>query len=123
MDLQKISVPVAIIIGCAILGAAYYFVQVDKRKSIEAEQQAERIAEQEQRAYEREQQDLQNNRIELQAKQADCRALATGVRDRWSNVMGVTYSEWRDECMVTYTDTQTGETVSAPLSSMKDNAY
>lgn len=123
MDLQKISVPVAIIIGCTILGAAYYLVQVDKRKSIEAEQQAERIAEQEQRTYEREQQNIENDRIELQAKQADCRALASGVRDRWYNVMGVTYSEWRDECMVTYTDTTTGETLTAPLSSMKDNDY
>lgn len=109
----------AIIVGCAILGAAYYFVQVDKRQSIEAEKEYQRLVEQEKREYEKEKEEEENARLELKAKQDNCRSLASGVKEKWNNVMGVTYSEiWR-ECVVTYTDTDTGEVTTSPLSSMK----
>jgi uncharacterized protein (DUF2344 family) len=119
MDLQKISTPVAIIVGCAILAVAFYLVQVDKRKSIEAEQEQQRVAEQEKREYEKEQKIEEEERLELQSKQDNCRSLASGVREKWDNVMGVTYSELWRECVVTYTDTDTGEVRTSPLSSMK----
>jgi len=121
MDLSKISIPIAIIVGCLVLAVSFYFVQVDKRKAIEAEQNLQRITAQQERDYEQKQQMLENTRIELKSEQDNCRSLSTGVRDKWNNVMGVTYSEvWR-ECIVTYTNSSTGAVETSPLSRMRDS--
>lgn len=102
--------PVAIIIGCIVLAVSFYLIQVDKRQSIERQQAIEN----ERAAYEREQSDLQ-------AKQKECQSLSSGVIRKWNNVMGVTYDKelWR-ECVVTYTNTETGEVEMSPLRLMKD---
>jgi hypothetical protein len=120
MESSKIYIPISIILGCTVLALSFYLVQVDKRKSIESQQEIQRIADQKDKDYKQEQQEIENSRVELKTEQDNCRSLSAGVRDKWGNVMGVTYSEiWR-ECVVTYTDTVTGEVKTSPLSRMKD---
>lgn len=103
-DLHKnnLSIPVAIVLGCLILGGAFYLIQANKQKSIERQQ---------------EKQALQDK---LEAHQSECASLSKGVMQQWNNVMGVTYDNdfWK-ECVVTYTDDETGEIQTSPLSSMK----
>ena len=56
-----------------------------------------------------EQQALENERAELKLKQDECNALSSGIKQRWGNVVGVTYDgEFWKGCVVTYMDTKTG---------------
>jgi hypothetical protein len=115
--IEKINTPLAIIIGSIVLGMSFYYVQIDKRESIEKQQvlENERLQTEKQQAAET---------AELKAKQDECESLAVGVRKKWNNVMGVAYDSklWK-QCVVTYTDTKTGEVTTSPLSSMKDTSY
>ncbi len=97
---SKLSIPGAIVVGCIVLAGAFYFVETNKQKSIEIQQQSE------------------SERKDLQSKQDACEALSVGVRAEWNNVMGVTYDEFWQECVATYTDPDTGEVMTSPLSSM-----
>jgi hypothetical protein len=105
---KSILYPTAIVFGCIVLAAAFYLVQVDKRQSIERQQDVEN-----QRAAE------ELKRSDLAAKEKECESLSSGLREEWNNVVGVTYSDFLEECEVTYTDTKTGEIQKAPLSSMQ----
>jgi hypothetical protein len=111
-----ISISAAIVIAAAILGIAFYVIQSDKQQSIERQQQLERQAEQAVKS-------LENKRAELKLKQDECESLSDGVKKRWGNVLGVTYDEtlWK-ECVVTYTDPETGEVETSPLGQMKDTS-
>lgn len=115
--LEKITLPIAIIIGSAFLAIAFYLVQVDKRESIEKQQRAKDLKETLQKAEE-------NKRADLKLKQDECESLSVGVRAKWNNVMGVTYDDkiWK-ECVATYTDTETGEVETSPLRFMQDTSY
>jgi hypothetical protein len=106
--LNKLSLQSTIIVGCLILGGFYYASQTSKQKSIEKQEQIK--------------QDLASTKQELTDKQNECEALSSGVKKKWYNVMGVTYDKdfWQ-ECVVTYTDTKTGEVKVTPLRLMKDN--
>jgi len=100
---SNLAISGAIVIGAISLAVAFYLVQVDKRESIERQQITE------------------NKRAELATKQKECESLSSGVKDQWNNVVGVTYdSEFWEECVVTYTDTKTGEIQTSPLRLMKD---
>ena len=111
---KNILYPAAIVIGCIVLAVAFYLVQVDKRQSIERQQDIEN-----QRAAE----ELQ--RSDLAAKERECESLASGLKSKWNNVIGVTYDAdgvgfWGGTgCVVTYTDAKTGEVKKSPLSSMQ----
>jgi hypothetical protein len=115
MDKHKLILPVVILLGCIILGGFFYASQVNKQKSIE-QQQWIKLQD------DRQQQDINNAIEKLKLKQDECKALSAGVMKKWNNVMGVTYDDdlWK-ECVVTYTDTKTGEIKVSPLSSMKTN--
>ena len=105
MDKQnKLSLPATIIIASLILGGFFYASQVNKQKSIES------------------QQEIKNTAEALQLKQDECKSLSAGVMKKWNNVMGVTYDNdfWK-ECVVTYTDTKTGEIEVSPLRLMQTN--
>lgn len=101
--MKDLSFPAAIVIGCVAIAISFYLVQVDKRKSIEKQQ-----------SYEVAQAELLN-------KQNECEALSSGVKRKWNNVVGVTYDNdfWK-ECVVTYTDSKTGEITTSPLRYMQD---
>ncbi len=115
MDKHKLILPISILIGCIVLGGFIYASQVIKQQSIE-KQQSIKLED------DKQQQDIDNARADLKLKQDECKALQAGVMEKWNNVMGVTYDNgfWK-ECVVTYTDTKTGEVNTAPLSTMKTN--
>ena len=103
---NSLSMPASIIIGCLILGGFFYSIQTSKQKSIESQQKI--------------QQELETEREELLSKQQECESLSKGVMKEWNNIIGVTYDkDFWEECVVTYTDTETGEIETSPLSSMK----
>ena len=89
--LNKLSLPVVILIASLILGGFYFASQVNKQRSIERQQQIKNALD-------------------------ECEALATGVKERWRNILGVTYDNevWK-ECVVTYTDKETGSIKTSPL--------
>lgn len=113
MDKQKLFLPISIVLGCTILGGFFYAIQINKQDSIER-QQYEALKRED---FERQ---IEIKQEELKMKQNECESLSSGVMKKWNNVMGVTYDNivW-DECVVTYTDTKTGEVKTSPLSSMK----
>lgn len=110
----KLSLPATVLISSIILGIFIYASQVNKQKSIERQQEVNL-------REERRQQDLENAREELKLKQDECKALSSGVMKKWNNVMGVTYDGdiWK-ECVVTYTDPETGQVEKSPLSLMEN---
>lgn len=114
-DKTKILIPISILIGAILIAGVYFGIEYNKQKSIERQQEAKM-------REDKAQKDADNARAELKLKQDECEALASGVKKRWYNVMGVTYDNdfWK-QCVVTYTDTKTGQVETAPLSSMQDN--
>lgn len=111
---EKLAIPVAIVIAALSFAVSYYFVQVNRQTSIEQQQRLEMAEEQEQRLSE-------EGKVMMKQKQSECEALADGVRGRWNNVLGVTYdSEFWEECIVTYTNTDTGDVETSPLRLMQD---
>ena len=93
--LNKLSLPAVILIASIILGGFIFATQVIKQQSIERQQ-------------------------EIKLQEDRCEALTAGVRDKWNNVMGVTYdNDFWQECVVTHTDPETGEVETSPLRFMK----
>ncbi len=113
MDIKKITLPVAIVVVAIILAAGFYMAQNNKQQSIERQQALEM-------EEDRAQQKLENEIAELKLKQDECKSLSSGVAKRWNNIIGVTYDKFWGECVVTYTDTKTGEVKTSPLSFMQD---
>ena len=115
MKINKLSLPVTILIASLILGGFFYASQLNKQQSIERQQELKL-------RDDRLQQAIKNDLENLKLKQDECKALSVGVMKKWNNVMGVTYDNdvWK-ECVVTYTDTKTGEVETSPLRFMQDN--
>lgn len=101
-----VVLPVSIIIGSFIIGGFVYAAQLSKQRFIESQEKVK--------------QEEQKLKDEISSKQRECELLSKGVMEQWNNVMGVFYDEilWK-ECVVTYTDTETGEVLTSPLSLMK----
>jgi len=112
--IEKTALPIAIVIAAVVLAVGLYAVQYNKQESIERQQQRDL-------REDRAQTTAENERAELMSKQDECRSLSSGVMKQWNNVIGVTYDDelW-EECVVTYTDTETGEIETAPLRLMQD---
>ena len=111
---NNITLPMAIVISAVVLGISFYAVQDSKQKSIERQQAIELGEEKKER-------DEDNKRAELKLKQEECESLSSGAKNKWNNVLGVTYdSELWKECVVTYTDPDTGEVETSPLRFMQD---
>jgi uncharacterized FlaG/YvyC family protein len=114
MDKSRLILPISVLLGTAILGGAYYGVQATKQVSIEKQEATKNRQDQAEREKE-------NARADLKLKQDNCEALSSGVKQKWNNALGVTYDDklWKD-CVVTYTDTETGEVRTSPLKFMQD---
>ena len=99
---------IAILLGCVSIGVALYLIQVDKSRSIQAQHAIDNARE--------------DAKTELSMRQAECESLSSGVKEKWNNVMGVTYDKdfWK-ECVVTYTDTKTGKVQTSPLRFMEES--
>lgn len=113
MDKNKLILSVSIVLGAIILGGFFYAIQVNKQQSIERQQELKL-------QDDRRQQEAENALEDLKLKQDECKTLAAGVMKKWNNVMGVTYDDkvWKD-CVVTYTDPETGEIKTSPLRLMQ----
>ncbi len=113
-ELNKLSLPATIIIARIILGGFYYAAQSNKQNSIEEQQRLEQMSK-----FNR--QTEENKRQDLLLKQKECESLSEGVMDTWGNIIGVTYDAeiWK-ECVVTYKDTETGNTETSLLRFMGD---
>lgn len=84
---------VMIVLGCLIIGGSLIFIQNNKANSIERQKQ-----------------------IELRTD--ECESLTDGIRDTWSNVMGVRYDKTLDECTVIYKDSD-GKLMESLLKNMQ----
>lgn len=112
--INKLSLPVVILIASVILGGFLYATQVNKQKSIERQQEIK--LQEDKRAYE----------VKIEKDKADeifsnnlkCQALLRELKQRWNNVVGIYYSEWQNTCIVKYT--KSGKTEEAPIESMQD---
>jgi uncharacterized membrane protein YciS (DUF1049 family) len=123
--LNKLSLPATIIIASLILGGFYYASQINKQKSIEKQQEIKLQNEKQQQEVklqdEKRQQETKNALEDLKLKQDECKSLSVGVTKKWNNVIGVTYDNdfWK-QCVVTYTDHETGEIKKTPLKLMSE---
>lgn len=100
--INKLLLPVTIIIASLILGGFFYVSQVNKQKSIERQQEVklqndrrteEAKAEQEKKEY-------------VAKRRNECYSIYEKERDRWGNVSSVDYSELRDVCIIHYRSNQ-----------------
>lgn len=100
--LNKLSLPIVILIASIILGGFFYAIQVNKQRSIERQQE---IKLQDERTEE-----VFNNNLK-------CQTLLKDLKQRWNNLIGIYYSEQQNTCIVKYT-TRDEETKEAPIESM-----
>lgn len=124
-SINKLSLPVTILIASIILGGFYYTSQVSKQNSIEKQQQidlqAKAIADQA-KAEKDKADTIFNNNLK-------CQALLKDLKQRWSNVVGIYYQEAignsfiglfdeENTCIVKYTIK--GKTMESPIGQMQD---
>lgn len=98
LDKNKLILPIAIILGCLILGGAFYKIQVNKQKSIEKQQQIELQAKTEADKAKTE----QDKRDYIAKKKTDCLAIYKTESDKWNNTTGYEYVAEDDICYVSY---------------------
>ena len=121
---KSITLPIAIVIGAAIIGVSLYMIQVNKQDSIERQKQWD--LDLKEREFEADQAKIETERIDEEdaatfANEMKCQNLLPDIKRRWFNVAGISYSSSWNECVVKYKDTTTGEMEESPLSSMQDN--
>ena len=119
--INKLSLPVTILLASLILGGFYYVSQQNKQKSIEKQQLIELEAK-----TKTDQIKMAQDKAKAEKDRADeafsnnlkCQALLKDLKQRWNNVVGIYYSEWQNTCIVKYTEK--GETQESPIESMQD---
>ena len=98
MDKNKLILPVAIILGCIVLGGSFFAVQASKQRSIEKQQevelQAKSVADQV-RAE-------QDRKEYLAKRKSDCLDIYKTEGAKWNNVNGWRYDDAKDTCYVEY---------------------
>jgi hypothetical protein len=98
LDLNKLIVPVAIVIGSLIIGGFYYATQINRQVSIERQQRLEfeeakikQLAEDEikQKEY-------------LAQRKSDCLDIYNTEGAKWENVTGWRFDESNEGCYIRY---------------------
>jgi len=93
--INKLSLPVTILIASLILGGFILTAQIIKQRSIEEQQKRE-----------------QTIKLELETREAvakgkaNCLAIYKVESDKWNNVGGWSYDEDYNECEIIYEDTK-----------------
>jgi len=90
-NIDKLSIPASILIGCIILGGFYYFTQANKQSSIERQQQAELTEKKE-----------QQKRDFSASQKESCLAIYKQESTKWNNTNGWRYDEVGDTCYIQY---------------------
>lgn len=93
MDNFKLNTPVAILVGCLIVGGFYYAVQSNKQNSIERQQQLDLALKEE-----------QNKKQYIASQKGVCLDIYESEGKKWNNVTGWYYNESTDVCSITYKD-------------------
>lgn len=98
--LNKLTLPLTILIASVVLGGFFYASQVNKQKSIEKQQQLEL---QEERI--KEEARIEQAKKEYTAdRKRDCLDIYETEGEKWNNVRGWRYDEVDDECFIRYKD-------------------
>jgi uncharacterized protein YaiL (DUF2058 family) len=126
MDKSKLILPISILLASLILGGFFYASQINKQQSIEKQQRLKLMQDLkiEQEKAERIEREKQAEADEERAKEnfsnnLKCQTLLKDLKQRWNNVAGIYYDEWRNTCIVKYVEE--GEIKEAPLENMQDN--
>lgn len=104
--LEKINLPLAIIISAIILGLAFFAVQSNKQKSIERQQFLE--LQQEKENIENEKETKQKEYVA--SRKSDCLNIYKEENSKWNNVLDWRYDEANDECVVKYKENENKKT-------------
>jgi len=105
--INKITLPITIILTSIILGGFYYASEVNKQKSIERQQL---LKLQEDRGVERAKAEVEEIKLEQEKKEYaadrknDCLNIYKTESDKWNNARGWRYDDINDECYVRYKD-------------------
>lgn len=89
--INKLGLPVTILIASIILGGFYYASQLSKQNSILQQQKAEAEAKKE----------LEDKKYTTEQK-ASCLNIYETEGKKWNNVTGWRYDEIKDECFIEY---------------------
>jgi hypothetical protein len=98
MKFETYKYPVAIIVGCLLVGGSLLGVQINKQNSIE--KQAELRLEQELKISE--EKSNQERKKYATERKKDCYQLEESEKKNWNNVEDAWYDEEEDECVVQY---------------------
>jgi len=104
--INKLSLPVVILIASVILGGFFYASQVNKQKSIERQQE---IKLQEDRRVE-EAKAGQAKKEYIAKQKSECYDTYLQEKKNWNNVADFSYSEVRDVCIVNYKSSEPAKT-------------
>lgn len=91
LDINKLILPIAIILGCLILGGFLYKIQVNKQRSIEKQQKIDLVL--------KEQKDKQNY---IDNRRSECLKIYQTEIDKWNNTTGYEYVAEDDICYIAY---------------------
>lgn len=98
--IKEVDIRVVIIIAALIVGMFYLQAQKNKSESIEKQQALK----------------LEAEMVEREEKK--CSAMTTSLQKQYNNIISVNYSNFWEECEVTYINPETDAMDSAPLSTM-----
>ena len=104
--INKLSLPVVILIASVILGGFFYASQVNKQNSIERQQE---IKLQEDRRIEEAKKE-QAKKEYIARRKNECYGTYLKERENWNNVVDFNYSEVRDVCVVKYKSSEPAKT-------------
>ena len=104
--INKLSLPVVILIASIILGGFFYASQINKQKSIERQQE---IKLQEDRRVE-EAKAEQAKKEYVAKRKSECYDTYLQEKKNWNNVADYSYSEVRDICIVKYKSSEPAKT-------------
>lgn len=102
-DINKLAIPLAVVISSIVLGVFFYAVQINKQDSIEKQQDLEM-------QYKKEQDNINFVRLQEQEKaehvqdrRSECLKIYQTESDKWNNTTGYEYVPEDDICYISYT--------------------
>ena len=107
MKINKLSLPVTIIIASIILGGFYYVSQVNKQDSIERQQRIELEA----KRQEVEAKATQEQKEYVAKRKMECYEIYEKERDKWNNVESNFYNKEKDVCEISYENNKYNEAI------------
>lgn len=96
--INKLSLPVVILIASIILGGFFYASQVNKQKSIEKQQEIKMADDRRVEEAKAE----QTKKEYVAKRKNECYSLYEKERSKWNNTKGSEYDEEKDVCLVRY---------------------